>query len=51
MMKNTSKHKKIAKNEGNLNKTDLSIDKNGLLRFKNRLYVPNSTELKMIILE
>ena len=40
--------------EGNaksLNKTDLSIDKNRLLRFKDRLYVPNSTDLKMKILD
>jgi hypothetical protein len=38
-------------NAENMNKTDLSIDKNGLLRFKDRLYVPNSTDLKMKILD
>ena len=37
--------------EENLHKTDLNIDKNGVLRFKDRLYVPNATELKTIILD
>jgi hypothetical protein len=32
-------------------KLDISIDKKGLLRFKNRLYVPDSTELKLTILD
>ena len=32
-------------------KPDLSIDKKGLLRFKNRLYVPDSIELKLTILD
>jgi hypothetical protein len=41
----------LQRNEENMHSTDLSIDKSGLLRFKNRLYVPNSTELKMIILD
>jgi uncharacterized membrane protein len=27
----------------NSDKADISIDKKGLLRFKNRLYIPNST--------
>jgi len=31
--------------------TNLSIDKNGLLRFKDRLYVPKSTKLKMMIMD
>jgi hypothetical protein len=35
----------------NSNKPDLGIDKNGLLRFKNRLYIPDSTELKITILD
>ena len=34
-----------------MNKTDLSIDKNGLLRFKNRLYVRNSIDLNTTILD
>jgi hypothetical protein len=34
-----------------MNKTDLSIKKNGLLRFKNRLYVPNSVDLKTTIID
>jgi hypothetical protein len=33
----------------NSDKPDLSIDKNGLLRFKNRLYIPDSTELKITV--
>jgi hypothetical protein len=40
----------LQKNEGNIHSTDLSIDKNGLLVFKNMLYVPNDTEFKMMIL-
>jgi hypothetical protein len=35
----------------NSDKLDISIDKKGLLRFKNRLYVPDSTELKLTILD
>jgi hypothetical protein len=35
----------------NLDKPDLSINKNDLLRFKNRLYIPDSTELKMTVLD
>jgi hypothetical protein len=35
----------------NSDKPDLSIDKNGLLRFKNRLYILDSTELKITVLE
>jgi hypothetical protein len=35
----------------NLYKIDTSIDKKGLLRFKNRLYILDSTELKLTILE
>jgi hypothetical protein len=34
-----------------LDKPDLSIDKKGLLRFKNRLYIPDSTELKLTVLD
>ena len=34
-----------------MNKTNMSLDKNGLLRFKNKLYVPNSVELKSTILD
>jgi hypothetical protein len=35
----------------NSDKSDLSIDKNGLLRFKNRIYIPDSTELKLTVLD
>jgi hypothetical protein len=35
----------------NSDKSDLSIDKKGLLRFKNRLYIPDSTELKLTVLD
>jgi hypothetical protein len=35
----------------NSDKTDLSLDKNGLLRFKNRIYIPDSTELKLTVLD
>jgi hypothetical protein len=38
-------------NAENLDRTDLSLDKNGLLRFKNRLYIPDSVELKLTILD
>jgi hypothetical protein len=38
-------------NAENLDITDLSLDRNGLLRFKNRLYIPDSTELKLTILD
>jgi len=34
-----------------MNKIDLILDKNGMLRFKNKLYVPNSTDLKSTILD
>jgi hypothetical protein len=35
----------------NSDKPDISIDKKGLLRFKNKLYMPDSTELKLTILD
>jgi uncharacterized membrane protein len=35
----------------NSDELDISIDKEGLLRFKNRLYVPDSAELKLTILD
>jgi hypothetical protein len=34
-----------------MHKTNLSVDKNGLLRFKDMLYVPKSTEMTMIVLD
>jgi hypothetical protein len=40
--------------QGNAEKldiTDLILDKNELLRFKNRLYIPDSIELKLTILD
>jgi len=41
----------LQKNEGNLHHTNFNIDKNGMLKFKNKLYVPNFVELKMMILD
>ena len=38
-------------NTKNSDKTDLSLDKNGLLWFKNKIYIPNSVELKLMILD
>jgi hypothetical protein len=35
----------------NSDKPDLSIDKNGLLRFKNIIYIPDSAELKITVLD
>jgi hypothetical protein len=35
----------------NSDKSDLSIDKKGLLRFKKRLYMPDSIELKLRVLD
>jgi hypothetical protein len=35
----------------NPDKPDISIDNKGLLRFKNRLYIPDSTKLKLTILD
>jgi hypothetical protein len=35
---------KLQENAEKLNKTDMSLDKNGLLRFKNRLYIPNCAD-------
>jgi hypothetical protein len=35
----------------NSDEPDISIDKEGLLRFKNRLYIPDSAEIKLNILE
>ena len=36
---------------GTLGKSVLSIDKNGLLRFKNRIYIRDSVELKLKLLD
>jgi hypothetical protein len=41
----------LQNNAENLVKIDLSLDINGLLRFKNRLYIPDSTELKITVLD
>jgi hypothetical protein len=35
----------------NSDEPDISIDKEGLLRFKNRLYIPDSTKIKLNILD
>jgi hypothetical protein len=34
-----------------LYKRDISIDNKGLLRFKNRLYIPDSKDLKLTVLD
>jgi hypothetical protein len=41
----------LKNNVENFDRTDLSLDLNGLLRFKNRLYIPYSAELKLTLLE
>jgi hypothetical protein len=41
----------LPNNTANSDKPDLSIDEKGLLRFKNRLYIPDSTGLKLTILD
>jgi hypothetical protein len=41
----------LQNNAENLDRTYLSLDRNGLLRFKNRLYIPDSTELKLTVLD
>jgi hypothetical protein len=41
----------LSNNIANSNKPDLSINDKGLLRFKNRLYIPNSAGLKLTILD
>jgi hypothetical protein len=41
----------LQENAKNLDRTDLSLDRNGLLRFKNRLYIPYYMELNLTILD
>jgi hypothetical protein len=41
----------LKNNVENLDRTDMSLNKNGLLRFKKRLYIPDSIELKLTILD
>jgi hypothetical protein len=41
----------LQNNTTNSDKLYLSIDKKGLLQFKNKLYIPNSTELKLTVLD
>ena len=41
----------MQKNEEKLNKTNLSLDKNGFLRLNNRLYIPNYTNVKSTTLD
>ena len=41
----------LKNNLENLDRTYLILGRNGLLRFKNRLYIPNSNELKLTILD
>ena len=47
----TKMMKKLQNSTTDSDKPDLSIDKKGLLRFKNRLYIPDSMELKLTILD
>jgi hypothetical protein len=42
---------KLQENAEKMNKTYMSLDKTRLIRFKNRLYVPNSVDLKSTILD
>jgi hypothetical protein len=49
--KNIKTIEQLQRNDENMQSIDLSIDKSELLRLKNRLYVPKSIELKMIILD
>jgi hypothetical protein len=41
----------LQNNAENLDRTYPSLDENGLLRFKNRLYIPDSIELKLTVLD
>jgi hypothetical protein len=41
----------LQNNVTNSDEPDISIDKEELLRFKNRLYIPNSTKIKLTILD
>ena len=42
---------KTAENERNQIKTDLSLNGRGLLLHKGRLYIPNSTYIKVIVMD
>jgi hypothetical protein len=42
---------KLQNSTANSDKLDLRIDKKGLLRFKNKLYIPDSTDLKLTVLD
>jgi hypothetical protein len=42
---------KLQNSTTNSDKPNLSIDKMGFLRFKNKLYIPNSTKLKLTVLD
>jgi len=41
----------LQNNAESLDRTNMSLDRNGLLIFKNRLYVPYSIELRLTILD
>ena len=41
----------LRNNTKNSDKTNLSLDRNGLLWFKNKIYIPNSVELKLMVLD
>jgi hypothetical protein len=49
--KYTKMMEELENNVTNSDKTNISINKEGLLRFKNRFYVLDSTELKLTILD
>ena len=41
---------KSAENEHNQIKTELSLNRRGLLLHKNRMHIPNTTEIKLIVM-
>jgi hypothetical protein len=41
---------KLLKGEEETNMTDFKIDQEGILKFKNIIYIPNSMDLKLLIL-
>ena len=47
----TKMMEELPNNTANSDTPDLSIDKKGLLQFKNRLYIPDSAGLKLTILD
>ena len=48
--KNQNLREKVTENESENVKTDFSLNEKGLMLYKNRLYVPNIPEIKLLIL-